>query len=657
MSLNTAVCLAQRNLPEVLQITVVPFLYQTRTLLSGLSAGTRRTARQDTGRPRKRFSSTKADRSFYRLLESGPDTPRYSRDERKSISPHWSPAAQGDALDREKSLRWPSDTERVVGESEPPAHTPASSLNSEQPSEVQERKPRSSTITASEKAVFDRILNEISNNKIEKFEAEAREMEEEEYLEDDSVGEEDIIGDAREQLAAIFQKAITAQGQADLKSDWKGNDAVVTPSYKRTLNLSSDKLGRATFGRRESFRRSDLEQALPVAVEEQSQSSKYSSDDHKQTVDTLLDAANTDVEIWAVLEKKVFSLMTQLNRQTKLEDKARKADRRKQQKAAKLALINHSTEPPPELPKPARSATTETPPSSPSPISDSKALTSNNLLTLIQATYAHHCLHALRLFRNLNLSSPYALHLLPHIKSLGPVSYVLGASTDLYNEVLFQKWTQFSDVQGMADLMEEMVNQGIGANVTTLELLRFVDRYRRQDLRGDHGGGKKTWWALRPVREGWTRVKALYGRFMEEMGERGEWDKAAMKMERRALLRSQAVEKEWLKGRAEGGGKPVERVEGGLAFRKLVSETPLVKHLTSDKGSVGRANSVRERRRGRTWGMPSSERPRRTGRVTRPSARLEGSSLRDRPRVGQGGPSLRDRPSVKLGGSSLREWE
>lgn len=611
MSLRVAVRAHSQALSESQQLSVLPFLYQTRTLLSSLRTGRQSVVQRDNCRLRKNLSSTKASRASYKPLEPVSDLESRGADELSPFSPRWSAASKRNAPYQAKSLQWSLDTEQIVEGLEHPREAYKSPSNVQQPSQVQEGQAPSSTITASEKAVFHRIFSEISKTAAERDQASAREQEEEEYLEQDSVGEEDVSVDPREQLVAIFNLATTRQMEQErlaFQGDFKQNASVIDRSYERAISLSSDSLGRATFKQRRSFSRSDLEQALPVTDEETQAAFKRASDDHRQFVDSLLNAANTDVEIWAILEKEVFNLMTQLNAQTKLEDRARKADLRRQKQAAKMALDNqNNTSKPGEPLEGAHSPATESlhPPRTSS--ADSKALPTNALLSLLQSNYAHHCLHALRLFRNLRLSSPYALHLLPHIKSLGPVSYVLGASTDLYNEILFQKWTQFSDVQGMADLMEEMVNQGISANVTTLEFLRFVDRSRRLDLRGQRGTAKRTWWALRPVREGWTRVKALYARFMDEMGEAGEWDRKAMKAERRTLLRSKAVEHVWMKERA-GGGEAEEgakmKNEGvrreRQVFRKLITEAPLLKMIPSDrKDKPVPPSSVRGRARRR----------------------------------------------------------
>ena len=344
--------------------------------------------------------------------------------------------------------------------------------------------------------MFDRIFRDISKSK-----PEGEEEDLQDNLEDEAMGEEEvgISEDPHHHLAAIFESTIETSKKrwnTHLEGDVEGHDPFADGSSQRPIGL--DTMSREQLGLGEA----ETEESEAVL--------ERASDDHKQLVYSMLNSAETDIEIWNVLDREVFSLVTQLNLQIKLEDKARKADLRRQKKATKAkAELSETIE--------RRRSTTANRIPTTLPDNESKALTTNVLLSILQTNYALYCLHALRIFRHRNLSSPYALHMLPHLKSLGSISYVLGASTGLYDEILYQKWTQFSDVQGIADLMEEMVNQGIGASNVTLEFLRFIDRARQQDLQGRKGWAKRTWWNLRPVREGWARVKVLYERFKMEL--------------------------------------------------------------------------------------------------------------------------------------------
>ncbi|KAF3763910.1 hypothetical protein M406DRAFT_261262 [Cryphonectria parasitica EP155] len=57
--------------------------------------------------------------------------------------------------------------------------------------------------------------------------------------------------------------------------------------------------------------------------------------------------------------------------------------------------------------------------------------------------------------------SPYVAHLLPRVKELGLVSYVLGVSTSFYNRLMKQLWNRYGDAQGVLNLLEEMRHAGL----------------------------------------------------------------------------------------------------------------------------------------------------------------------------------------------------
>ena len=90
-------------------------------------------------------------------------------------------------------------------------------------------------------------------------------------------------------------------------------------------------------------------------------------------------------------------------------------------------------------------------------------------------------LHSARLFRTLFPRSPYAMAVIPKIKELGPISYVLGASTDLYNEILYLMWVYHRDLNGCAQLMEEMVSRGLIPNRRTVAVFEDAVRIRRRE--------------------------------------------------------------------------------------------------------------------------------------------------------------------------------
>ena len=234
------------------------------------------------------------------------------------------------------------------------------------------------------------------------------------------------------------------------------------------------------------------------------------SNEHRGRITKLLEAANSDVEVWNVLESEVFSkveqLQQQLSHQEKLEEKPDKKQRKPRKKKGTIdggsGVVSKHDEP--QDLKAAASQKAISP-----LLNETNALPTNAILTDLQANYAYYNLMALRIWRRHHSTSTFALQLLPRIKSLGPISYVLGASTSLYNEVFFVKWIHFNDLHGVADLLSEMGNQGIEPNNLTLSFLRFISRTRSADLAGQSGNALQSWWNMRAVNEGWERVKKI----------------------------------------------------------------------------------------------------------------------------------------------------
>lgn len=228
--------------------------------------------------------------------------------------------------------------------------------------------------------------------------------------------------------------------------------------------------------------------------------------EHRELVTKMLKAANSDMEVWNILESEVFIMFDQLQQhlahQAKADKKQRKPRRKKETSKGGSGAVsnNHKMQ---EL-KGSASQKAFSP-----LLNESNALPTNAILTNLQANFAYYNILALRIWRRHHSRSTFALQLLPRIKSLGPISYVLGASTSLYNEVLFVKWTHFNDLHGVADLLNEMGNQGIERNDLTLSCLRFISRTRKADLAGQSGKVLQSWWDMRAVNDGWQRVRKI----------------------------------------------------------------------------------------------------------------------------------------------------
>ena len=365
---------------------------------------------------------------------------------------------------------------------------------------------RPSTVTATEQAVFDRLIKDVS-------EPTSPELEGEDILDldepisgyDPNVDLDSIFEDAIRQLRLNEEQAAKAAARNLLFGPVSRERAIDIPVpdgeqtlsgrlFKRPLKLPDG----TTLG-------------SEVEDDEERTRLEVACDDHRILVMAMLDNADSDMEIWQILEKEVFSLITQLDDHIKVLERANKLQTAKARKAkakgkdvagVKLQKGDLNSK------KTSRVKLTQT-----------KAIPVNNLLSILHRNYAEYCLQALRLLRRKHPTSPYAPYVLATIKRRGPISYVLGVSTDIYNEILFLQWTQYSDLQGMADTIEELLNHGIDGTEVPLALLKGIGKQRRMGRRAFFGPVVKKWWDMRGTLEGWRRVLNVYERIVGELAE------------------------------------------------------------------------------------------------------------------------------------------
>lgn len=371
---------------------------------------------------------------------------------------------------------------------------------------------KKSTMTPSEKAAFDRIFKDIDQSTAAT------------NTEEVAFDEQDAESDPYEDLNSIFDKAIQDLRQREeLMADKLARDEQRQPQrYRRAMDELLVVKDTAGLSSRAFLRPLRLVYGNELGgegdMQESEENLRKACEDHKGLVSGLLERATTDVQIWNVLEEEVFSLIKHLDVQIKFDQKARKATERQEKRLAKGKGKEKSANAGENGHIDDKGPMKDTALNAPPPA----ALPTNTLISILQSNYADYLVFALRLFRRHHPSSFYALYLLPHVKRLGPISYVLGASTGLYNEVLFLKWTQFSDLHGMADLMQEMLNQGIETNEVTMVFLRRLRAKRGHGLTGRFGPVMFKWWDMRGNRDGWRRMWAMYLQIKEEEREQAE---------------------------------------------------------------------------------------------------------------------------------------
>ncbi|KAL8952501.1 MAG: hypothetical protein Q9222_001604 [Ikaeria aurantiellina] len=434
-----------------------------------------------------------------------------------------------------------------------------------QPNQSGEGRPqRNSTITASEKAVFERIFREISEDDSRKA------AEEEDPLADDPEDDLPSRGNAYNDLNAIFESALQQDKQRKVIEPHpqinRTHPGGSLQAYETALEAFSKparkRLDIATISeKRHGERRLDI---AAIRDREDFQKIRTMITEHEQKVLGKIDEARSDMQIWQVLEEEVFPLVRQYESH-QLEAEKEKEAKLPRRKRGRVSKADQEAAAEAEKNKHLRAR--------------AKSAQEAEVQSILSSNYGNYCLAAMRRLRRLYPTSPYCMNLLPTIKRLGPISHVLAASADLYNEILFLLWKEYSDLHAMADLIIEMENQGIESNDVTLHVLRMVRSARNGALKEDKP--MKLWWELSPVSKGWSRLRDLANQVHRQIVEA----KARQAEEERSLTGGMDV---------ESGFRPREFADEETSIeQELKTKTAMADEATNMDGGLGTFPSQR----------------------------------------------------------------
>lgn len=146
----------------------------------------------------------------------------------------------------------------------------------------------------------------------------------------------------------------------------------------------------------------------------------------------MFNAAQSDIELWNVLDNEVFTIIRKLN----LDE------------SGTLESAMDTT-------------------------SDSEDAEFSEL-EIIGPNYPTFLLHAMRQLRIDFPNSTLAMSVLPMVKSFGRESFALGVSTELYNELIAISWLTYADLQGIDEILTEMHDGGIRFDQATYDMIRSI---------------------------------------------------------------------------------------------------------------------------------------------------------------------------------------
>ncbi|KAH6677879.1 hypothetical protein F5X68DRAFT_264032 [Plectosphaerella plurivora] len=188
----------------------------------------------------------------------------------------------------------------------------------------------------------------------------------------------------------------------------------------------------------------EAEEALAIEVNEQWERQKALRDEAAERIEQLLKDCKTDDEVGAVLEREVFSMVK------------------------KLGIDEGKTG--------TRFALGETLQTMHNEAVEDEAAEAKLDMDSHGPLYSLHILQGLRaLDQDFARPSSLALKVLPRIRELGMASYVLGASTPFYNELVAITWRRHGDVRGVMSLLQEMLFAGLTPDKQTLALVHEIE--------------------------------------------------------------------------------------------------------------------------------------------------------------------------------------
>lgn len=176
--------------------------------------------------------------------------------------------------------------------------------------------------------------------------------------------------------------------------------------------------------------------------------------EERDRVDQLMEGCKTDAELWALMEREVFSLPKRLGI---AQDTSGSTPKKQKKKTAKPKASAAAEEPTEEV------------------AAESNGKSDRRLMDIHGRLYPHFIYNGLKLLdTKFERSSPYALKILPRVKELGLPSYVLGVSTSFYSRLAFLYWTRFGDSNATLSILQEMLSSGLYANEESMAVVESI---------------------------------------------------------------------------------------------------------------------------------------------------------------------------------------
>lgn len=238
--------------------------------------------------------------------------------------------------------------------------------------------------------------------------------------------------------------------------------------------------------------------AKAIGLDENAQDSKYAErveahdpehleklrEPERVRVEAMMKAAKSDFELWDILEREVFPLISKLGLgDTSTTEPSLDINKRGVSKGTKKRKT--------------ADATAEGKAVAPKRAKDKylRSIDGISPLALYGPLYPSYLLLGLRLLdRSFSKPSPLALNILPKIKSLGFISHVLGGTTQLYNELMRIYRYRHDNFRGIMDLLIEMESSALEMDEDTFDLVLDIINTQHAVMNGSKGNAIQALW-------------------------------------------------------------------------------------------------------------------------------------------------------------------
>ncbi|KAK6441717.1 hypothetical protein LTR95_002050 [Oleoguttula sp. CCFEE 5521] len=232
-----------------------------------------------------------------------------------------------------------------------------------------------------------------------------------------------------------------------------------------------------------------------------------------KTVDSLMADAQTDADLWRILHERVILRVLALHLDTPHKpaedlDKARTPPKKAKRTKSK-------TLPVPAAATPVESTTTSTKDTPAPSVQD---------LHLLKQTFPIHLLNFTKHCANSFSGSSLPSSLLPYIKSLGPTTFAMAATTSLYNHHMSQLYYQYLDIPSIIATLEEMDQQVYEFDTATYNLQGKILHRASEARLGHLGPGTQALWDSERMRSALKGIAEWKAKVLAQMEARALHD-------------------------------------------------------------------------------------------------------------------------------------